>query len=80
MTEYQLRIVFVLVLCAPVAYLGVRFFITLVNNAVAGSKAPADKIAKARKGAGKKAPKDGNPPASAHAPSPERRRKRGRRA
>jgi hypothetical protein len=43
MTEYQLRIVFVLVLCAPVAYFGVRFFISLVNNAVAGRRAPSGK-------------------------------------
>jgi hypothetical protein len=43
MTEYQLRILFVVILCAPVAYFGIRFFISLVNNAVAGRRAPADK-------------------------------------
>jgi hypothetical protein len=54
MTEYQLRIIFVLVLCAPVAYFGVRFFISLVNNAVAGKRAPE----------GRKAAKGGRAPAS----------------
>jgi hypothetical protein len=40
MTEYQLKIVFVIVLCAPIAYFGVRFFMSLVNNAIAGKKVP----------------------------------------
>jgi hypothetical protein len=48
MTEYQLKIIFVLVLCAPIAYFGIRFFMSLVNNAIAGRKVPEDK--KARKG------------------------------
>jgi hypothetical protein len=38
MTEYQLKIIFVLVLCAPVAYFGIRFFMSLVNNAIAGKR------------------------------------------
>ncbi|MDR3224802.1 MAG: hypothetical protein LBT52_00710 [Clostridiales Family XIII bacterium] len=43
MTEYQLKIIFVLVLCAPIAYFGVRFFMALVNNAIAGKKVPERK-------------------------------------
>ncbi|MDR0596462.1 MAG: hypothetical protein LBG50_02865 [Clostridiales Family XIII bacterium] len=38
MTIEQLKIIFVLVLCAPIAYFGVRFFISLVNHAVAGKE------------------------------------------
>jgi hypothetical protein len=43
MTEYQLKIIFVLVLCAPIAYFGVRFFMSLVSNAIAGKKMPESK-------------------------------------
>jgi hypothetical protein len=43
MTEYQLKIIFVLILCAPVVYFGVRFFMSLVNNAIAGKKMPVGK-------------------------------------
>jgi hypothetical protein len=43
MTEYQLKIIFVLVLCAPVAYFGVRFLMSLVNNAIAGKRMPDKK-------------------------------------
>jgi hypothetical protein len=32
MTEYQLKIIFVLVLCAPVVYFGFRFFISLLRS------------------------------------------------
>jgi len=46
MTEYQLKIIFVLVLCAPIVYFGVRFLMSLVNNAVAGRKVPEDKRAR----------------------------------
>jgi hypothetical protein len=50
MTEYKLRIIFVLVLCAPVAYFGVRFFISLVNNAIAGKKIPGQHKKPERRG------------------------------
>jgi hypothetical protein len=50
MTTDQLKIVFVIVLCAPVAYFGIRFFMSLVNNAVAGRKVPERKTAKAVRG------------------------------
>jgi hypothetical protein len=49
MTEYHLRIIFVLVLCAPVAYFGVRFFMSLVNNAIAGRKMPSKRKGKERR-------------------------------
>ncbi|MDR0520001.1 MAG: hypothetical protein LBG82_08155 [Clostridiales Family XIII bacterium] len=45
MTNYHLKIIFVLVLCAPIAYFGVRFFMSLVNNAVAGRKVASRKDA-----------------------------------
>jgi hypothetical protein len=48
MTEYQLKIVFVIVLCAPVAYFGVRFFMSLVNNAIAGRKVPEKRRGKGK--------------------------------
>jgi hypothetical protein len=73
MTEYQLRIIFVLVLCAPVAYFGVRFFISLVNNAVAGRRAPVR--SKTAKGEGASA--GGKTSAKARASS--RRKRPGRR-
>jgi hypothetical protein len=50
MTEYQLRIIFVLVLCAPVAYFGIRFFMSLVNNAIAGKKMPDKRKKPGRRG------------------------------
>jgi hypothetical protein len=50
MTTEQLKIVFVIVLCAPVAYFGIRFFMSLVNNAVADRKVPEKKKSGRRRG------------------------------
>ncbi|MDR1496096.1 MAG: hypothetical protein LBS67_04160 [Clostridiales Family XIII bacterium] len=74
-TEHQLRIIFVLILCAPVAYFGVRFFMSLVNNAVAGKRTPVDKKAKAREDAEAETSERGKPPVLTG-----RRRKPGRRS
>jgi hypothetical protein len=67
MTEYQLKIVFVLVLCAPVAYFGIRFFMSLVSSAVAGRKMPERR----------KTGREGGPDRE-EGVAPERRRRRRR--
>ncbi|MDR1292179.1 MAG: hypothetical protein LBJ91_02120 [Clostridiales Family XIII bacterium] len=50
MSEYQLKIIFVVVLCAPVAYFGIRFFMSLVNNAIAGKRIPDKRKKQERRG------------------------------